>query len=118
MPCPAPDCKGYLSSAYKCAACSKYACPHCLVVLGVDKDPEHECDPDVVATVEQIKKETKPCPNCGERIGKVDGCNQMWCTKCHTAFDWRTGKIDKEIKFIILIFFSGIGRILLTGKFP
>ena len=59
MPCPAPDCKGYLSSAYKCAACSKYACPHCLVVLGVDKDPQHECDPDVVATVEQIKKETK-----------------------------------------------------------
>lgn len=94
MPCPAPDCKGYLSSAYKCAACSKYACPHCLVVLGVDKDPQHECDPDVVATVEQIKKETKPCPNCGERIGKVDGCNQMWCTKCHSAFDWRTGKID------------------------
>lgn len=94
MPCPETDCKGYLSTAYKCASCSKFACPHCLVVLGEEKDPNHECDPDVVATIEQIKKETKGCPKCGERIGKVSGCDQMWCPKCQTAFSWRTGKIE------------------------
>lgn len=94
MPCPETDCKGYLSTAYKCASCSKFACPHCLVVLGEEKDLNHECDPDVVATVEQIKKETKGCPKCGERIGKISGCDQMWCPKCTTPFSWRTGKIE------------------------
>ena len=27
-------------------------------------------------------------------IHKIDGCAQMWCTHCHTAFDWRTGTIE------------------------
>ena len=97
MPCPEPECKGYLSTAYKCASCSKFACPHCLVVLGEEKDPNHVCDPDVVATIEQIKKETKGCPKCGERIGKVSGCDQMWCPKCQTAFSWRTGNVETGI---------------------
>jgi hypothetical protein len=96
MPCPDAGCRGYMSSAYKCAACSKFSCPKCLVVLGENKDVAHECDQDTVKTVEQIKRETKPCPKCGERISKVSGCDQMWCTAqgCGTAFSWRTGKIE------------------------
>ena len=27
-------------------------------------------------------------------IHKIDGCAQMWCTECHTAFDWRSGRIE------------------------
>lgn len=99
MPCPDPGCRGYMSSAYKCAACSKFSCPKCLVVLGENKDEAHECDPDTVKTVEQIKRETKPCPKCGERISKVSGCDQMWCTAqgCGTAFSWNTGKIETGV---------------------
>ena len=48
----------------------------------------------MVKTAELIKKDTKPCPSCGERIQKIQGCDQMWCIKCHQAFSWKTGAID------------------------
>jgi hypothetical protein len=96
MPCPR-DCNGFLSSAYKCALCDHFACPKCMVDL--DDKPaskaDHECDPDTVKTVAAIKKQTRPCPTCGERISKASGCDQMWCTQCHIAFSWRTGQVAK-----------------------
>lgn len=41
-----------------------------------------------------IRKESKPCPKCGVRISKIDGCDQMWCVECKTAFCWKTGEIE------------------------
>lgn len=92
MPCPDPDCKGFLSSSYKCGICNKKVCSKCITILG---EEEHVCDPDMVATAALIKKDTKPCPTCGERIMKIDGCDQMWCVKCHTTFSWNKGVIEK-----------------------
>lgn len=55
----------------------------------------HVCDPNKVATAQLLAKDTKPCPKCAAMIFKVDGCDQMWCTQCHTAFSWRTGVIEE-----------------------
>ena len=92
MKCPDGECRGFLSSAYKCGTCQIWFCPDCLVNKGDSKDNDHTCDEGTKATVALIVKESKPCPKCGERIGKIDGCNQMWCTECHTAFDWVSGQ--------------------------
>lgn len=74
MKCPAEDCRGFLSSAYKCGTCQMWACPDCLVIKGVEKDAEHTCDPGQKESVALIVKESRPCPKCGERISKIDGC--------------------------------------------
>ena len=94
MACPNTDCRGYLSTQYKCELCNLFTCPQCLELIGYTKTDPHECDPNSVASAEMIKKDTKPCPSCGVRIFKISGCNQMWCTECKVAFDYNTGKID------------------------
>ena len=95
MPCQNDDCRGFLSSAYKCDICETFTCHKCLNVLGPNKNVEHTCKESDVKSAELIRKETKPCPTCGLRISKVSGCSQMWCTECHTAFNWQTGVIEK-----------------------
>lgn len=92
-PCPAPDCKGYLSTAWKCGLCDQWTCPDCHELKGSHRDVEHTCTPDNLATAALITRESKGCPKCGVRICKIDGCDQMWCTSCNTAFHWRTCKI-------------------------
>ena len=93
MPCPADNCKGYLSTHYKCEVCKLHTCPDCFEVIGYSKDDLHECKDENLKSAELIKKETKGCPKCGVRIFKISGCDQMWCTECKVAFSWNTGKI-------------------------
>lgn len=98
MACPYPECKGFLSTAYKCGLCDRKTCVDCLNVM--TKGEEHACVEGDKLTAEMIKKETRPCPTCGERIFKVSGCDQMYCTSvkdgtvCGTAFSWRTGQVE------------------------
>jgi hypothetical protein len=47
-----------------------------------------------VKSIKLLKKDTKPCPKCNTMIYKIDGCSQMWCTVCHTTFDFNTGMIE------------------------
>lgn len=95
MRCPADDCRGFLSTAYKCGTCECWACTQCHVSVGKEKECGHVCDPGMVETAKAIKEETRPCPKCGTRIFKIDGCDQMYCVMdgCHTAFSWTTGQI-------------------------
>ena len=92
-PCPAPDCNGFLSTAWKCGLCDLYSCPDCHELKGPSRDSEHTCDPDKVATVRLLAHDSRNCPKCGVTITKLEGCDQMFCTACNTGFSWRTGKI-------------------------
>jgi len=93
MRCPQATCEGFLSSQYKCGLCDVSVCAHCHVT----KTAGHECDPDLVETIKQIRKEAKPCPKCASLISKIDGCDQMWCTQCSTPFSWTTGAVEKGV---------------------
>jgi hypothetical protein len=86
--CSTINCNGFLDSRYFCSLCDTKFCRHCLEI----KEEDHECNEETKATIQAIKKEAKPCPGCGEMISKIDGCDQMWCIKCHIQFSWRTGQ--------------------------
>ena len=95
--CPDGDCRGFLSTAWKCGLCSKWACPECHEIKGDDRDSEHTCNPDNVATAKLLAKDSRPCPGCGTVITKIEGCDQMWCPQCHCAFSWRTGQKETGV---------------------
>jgi hypothetical protein len=100
--CPIEDCRGFLSQQWKCGLCNVSTCSKCNVPKltkssNVDQEQDaddHVCNPNDVATAELLAKDTKPCPQCGTGIFKIDGCDQMWCTECRTAFNWRTGQLE------------------------
>ncbi len=98
-PCPSNDCRGFLSG-WKCSLCEVKVCSKCHVIVRTKDEPEeveglHECKADDLSTAQLLEKDTRFCPNeaCRAPIFKISGCSQMFCTKCHTAFDWETGTI-------------------------
>jgi hypothetical protein len=93
--CPDNGCNGSLNDEYLCVSCQKQYCKDCFEIL----NENHQCNEDLKATISQIKKEAKPCPNCGTMISKISGCSQLFCTNtnCGTAFNWNTGEIEKGI---------------------
>ena len=91
--CPANDCKGFLSTAWKCGLCDIKACPQCHEIKN-GEDDEHVCRPEDLETARLLEKDTRPCPKCASMIFKIDGCDQMWCTQCQTTFSWRTGQVE------------------------
>jgi len=92
--CADPECNGFLSSRWKCGLCDKWSCSDC---HELKQDHDHKCDPNNVATAQLLSKDTKGCPKCQTMINHAGGCDQMWCTQCHTAFSWKTGQIETKI---------------------
>lgn len=92
--CGDENCKGFVSKAYKCGICNKFTCSKCNVIKKCQDDKTHKCDPDTVATIAALKSECVNCPKCQVPIFRTEGCPQMWCVNCNTAFDWNTGEID------------------------
>lgn len=92
--CSQPECRGFLNGQWKCGTCESYTCQECHEPLGLEKNVDHTCDPEKIATARLLRRDSKPCPKCCTLIYKIDGCDQIWCTQCHTAFSWRTGRIE------------------------
>jgi len=88
-PCPVDNCRGFINNRWNCGVCATKICNECHEI----KRDEHKCDPSVVETIKLLKTDTKACPKCHTLIHKLEGCDQMWCTICKTAFSWNTGKI-------------------------
>ena len=95
--CPRNDCRGFLSSALKCGTCEKWACKNCHEPKNGKDDTDHKCDPNTVETVKLLAGDTKACPSCSTAIFKIHGCDQMYCTQCHTAFSWARGTIERGV---------------------
>jgi hypothetical protein len=54
MPCPGNDCKGYLSTQYKCELCKLYVCPDCFEIIGYSKEEGgHLCKEDNLKSAPQ-----------------------------------------------------------------
>jgi len=93
-PCFEENCKGYIrENNYKCGICELQICNKCHVQIFEDK--EHICNKDDINTVKFMNKDSTPCPSCAVRIHKIDGCDQMYCIQCKTAFSYKTGQIEK-----------------------
>jgi hypothetical protein len=86
--CPITDCRGFLSTQWKCGSCDSQICNKCNEL----KTNTHECDPNNVANMELLKKDSRPCPECAMMIFRIEGCPQMFCTNCNTPWDWNTGR--------------------------
>jgi hypothetical protein len=105
--CPVPNCEGLVSKGV-CMECGSNLCGKChepLLPPSTEHEdgevpaglPGHVCDPNVLETLKLLKRDTKPCPRCKVPIHKIEGCDQMFCVKCNTAFSWRTGKIENGV---------------------
>jgi len=88
--CPKESCRGMIRDNHRCPLCLTEACSQCLKEKAND---DHECLTEDVETATLLRQNTKSCPKCSMSIFKVSGCDQMWCTQCHTPFSWRTGEI-------------------------
>jgi hypothetical protein len=112
MKCPKETCEGFVGKNWRCGLCEAMVCKDCREVVesvaiggaGASKEEAekqardaHICDEEVKQNVAALVKEAKPCPKCAASISKIDGCDQMWCTQCHTAFSWRTGAVEERV---------------------
>lgn len=89
--CPMDGCRGMVEKEEsKCVVCWTSVCVEC----GMVKKDGHVCDEGCVASIKEMQGNTKPCVKCAAPVYKVDGCDQMWCVVCHTAFSWNTGMVE------------------------
>ena len=91
--CPVNGCHGFVSES-ECNMCFSKICDDCHEPI--NKTTVHFCNPDTVSSIKAIFKEARPCPKCAALISKIEGCDQMFCTQCHTTYSWNTSAVVDE----------------------
>ena len=87
--CPSINCKGFFyTDEFKCTLCFKNICKECHKI----SDNGHECKLEEKNEIKELMKNITQCPNCKEVINRSAGCNDMYCTKCKTHFNFKTKK--------------------------
>jgi hypothetical protein len=91
------------SAVVRCANCAALvdqrtgACAHCgdatCLRCGERTDGAHVCNPEVLASVEAIQRDARPCPRCGAPSVRTEGCPVMWCACCHVFWHWDSRQI-------------------------
>lgn len=99
-PCPCGSCRGYVVAndtgrGGSCGVCHADVCGKCYCLTNTTNGEPHECNKDDIESVKLIKKECKACPQCGVLSRKTEGCSQVWCMMCKTAWDWNTQRVDR-----------------------
>ena len=92
--CPNSTCHGFLDKTYQCKLCELYSCENCHELVGSMGDKKkHVCDKNILESVKLLENDSKPCPKCASMIFKINGCDQIFCVECHTAWNWKTGSL-------------------------
>jgi hypothetical protein len=96
--CATSDCQGPLqqfeNTIVKCGFCGVQHCNQCLEVISAEDG--HRCVSTIAESVQEVLRESRPCPLCGERISKVSGCDDMFCVKCHCGFSYGAGNLIRR----------------------
>lgn len=102
--CPKGECRGFMKVAEtdtsrpsstriaSCSLCNSMICVECREEIAT-VDDHHVCNEDIKASITTMQEESRPCPSCRAPIFRISGCDQMWCTSCHTPFSWRTQQV-------------------------
>ena len=76
--CPNSECRGFLSTRWKCGLCNVDVCSDCHEIKNETNNEEqnnqHVCKPENVETAKLLEKDCKNCPKCATYIHKIDGC--------------------------------------------
>lgn len=117
--CPGKNCPGFVGQGWKCGLCNTKICGQCREIISPEEQKNakesammikehdwvsnkvHVCNEDTVQSIEHLKKSTyKSCPSCKVMIERSQGCNQMFCVNCKVFFDWKTGRLIKDTRFV------------------
>ena len=88
--CPTPDCDTVVSTKnakknlVTCPTCSRQLCVKCGKF-------SHLGRPCLSNELEYDWLQIKQCPTCFTPIQRIDGCNEMHCTRCDNFFCFRCG---------------------------
>jgi hypothetical protein len=92
-PCSQDKCHGFVGEDDSCCElCKTEYCTKCMC----EKTEDHVCDQNDILTLRLLKNDTKPCPKCSIPIHRIDGCHDMFCVMCNTAFNWTTLLINNK----------------------